>query len=223
MRQRKLLNALYRALYATQWVAGFAAAVIGASLKADATAWASKAPIAGDFLRSLQGSAWFTLPELTLFLGVAQWARSMIGPPWSWEAVHRVLDLFQERVFHGEANDPMHYHRVTLFRHVGWLFCRRRWPWSGWLVPVERSAHTTRTTKVFFRAPDQADQAEGVAGQAWSRNKMVIVAGLPDLQNAPAEADFARYAQETWVSVDWLRKEPPSARSFCGVPVGVNG
>jgi transcriptional regulator with GAF, ATPase, and Fis domain len=52
---------------------------------------------------------------------------------------------------------------------------------------------------------------------------MVIVTGLPNLQDAPTEADFTRYAQETWVSADWLKTEPPSARSFCGVPVEVNG
>ncbi len=223
LRRRRFLNTAYRLLYIAQWLAGVVAALVGASLKADPVSWASKWAFAGGVVSSLQNSAWLTLPGLTLFLGVAQLARSMIGPPWVWDAVHQVLDLFRGRVFRGEAHDPLHYHRVTLFKHVGWRWCLERWPWSGWLVPVERSAHTTRTTKVVFRAPDQADRSECVAGQTWSRNKMVVATGLPNLQIAPTDADFLDYSTRTWVAVPWLRREPPSARSFAGVPVEVKG
>ena len=99
-----------------------------------------------------------------------------------------------------------------------------RWPWSGWLVPVERSGHTTRRSHTIFLAPDDADQAEGIAGQTWAQNRVVVVNGLSDVNENPSREVLAEYAQRTWIAETWvLQKQRQHARSFCGIPVEVKG
>jgi hypothetical protein len=133
------------------------------------------------------------------------------------------LDYYRAEVFAVGADDAMHHHRVTLFRYKGWCLVRRQWPWSGWLLAQERSGHTTRIGISIFKAPDDADQAEGVAGKTWAKAGVVNVSHLPDLDDAPQEKDFESYSRATGVSVEWLKKRRPKARSFCGIPVEVKG
>jgi hypothetical protein len=38
-----------------------------------------------------------------------------------------------------------------------------------------RSGHTTQKTKTIFLAPDDAGNAEGVAGQVWASDQTIIV------------------------------------------------
>ena len=188
-------------------------------VKADPANWAW----AMTALTWLQQSAWLSIPVLTLGLGLMQAARSMIGPPWIWETVHYLLDRLQEHVFEQQVGTPLHYHRVTLFRYVRLRpsFCR--WPWSGWLVPVERSGHTTRKSRSVFLAPDDADRVEGIAGQTWAQKSVVIVENLPDLSGTHSLRLLEEYAHKTWVSVEWLQSRTQHARSFRGIPVEVKG
>jgi hypothetical protein len=150
-----------------------------------------------------------------------------IGPPWLWETIHHHLDVFRDYAFGDEAANQLHHHRVTLFRYYRWRFCFRRWPWSGWLVPVERSGHTTRRTGVAFKAPDNADQAEGVAGVTWASRELLPVESLPILDNSSSEADIQTYATRTWVSEKWIEHALGHgkilARSYVGIPVLVKG
>jgi GAF domain-containing protein len=171
----------------------------------------------------LQQTAWLIIPLLTVGLGLMQVARSMAGPPWIWETVHYLLDRFQEHVFEKQVGTPLHYHRVTLFRHIRLRRSLCRWPWSGWLVPVERSGHTTRKSRAAFLAPDDADRAEGIAGQTWAQKRVVIVEDLPDISGTPSLGLLEDYARKTWVSVEWLQNRSQHARSFCGIPVEVKG
>jgi hypothetical protein len=167
MRRHSLWGFVYRALFIFQWIAGTALATIGASAKADPTQW----HLATGVLTWAQQSAWISIPLLTAGLALMQVVRSMIGPPWVWDTVHYLLDKFQEHVFEGQSG-PLHHHRVTLFKYTRRRLWFCRWPWSGWLVPVERSGHTTRRSHTVFLTPDDADQAEGIAGQTGHKNAL---------------------------------------------------
>jgi len=205
---------------------GIAAALISASLRTDPAKVGQTWKYAGDVLSSVAANAWILLPSLLLGMGVTELVRKMIGPPFVWETIHRLLDHVREDVF-GTYAEPIHHHRVTLFKYVKWRFTLRshggRPRGSGWLVPVERSGHTARKTKVAFWAPDEADLAEGVAGHTWAVRKAVQVSSLPDLGTDSSEQAYSSYSKASWVSVEWLRREPPLARSFYGIPVEIGG
>jgi len=154
-------------------------------------------------------------------------ARRAVGPPWIWDAIHSNLDSFRDYAFPDQQGDMLHEHRVTLFKYVRWHWCFKKWPWSGWLVPVERSGFTTRRTSAAFRAPDDANEVEGVAGATWASKSAVPVPELPDISaQSPAE-QIAEYAKKSFVSKAWveayIKKGRPLARSFLGIPVDVRG
>ena len=211
---------VYRALSFLQWIAGIVLATIQASTKADPSRW----QLGSEFLIWLQQNAWITVPLLIGTLGLMQVARWTIGPPWVWDTVHHLLDSFQEYVFEGESG-PLQYHRVTLFKYARVRLRLCRWPWSGWLVPVERSGHTARRSRTTFLAPDDAERAEGIAGQTWAQNRVVVVNELPDINESPSCNVLAEYARQTWIVVTWLQRprQRQHARSFCGIPVEVKG
>jgi transcriptional regulator with GAF, ATPase, and Fis domain len=102
-----------------------------------------------------------------------------------------------------------------------------RSPFSGWLVPVARSGHTTKKIKSSFLAPDDADAAEGFAGQAWSMNQTVFQDGLKSINASSCEDDVLDYANRTWVGTWWVdlkRKEKkPMCKALCGIPISVSG
>jgi hypothetical protein len=223
MLARRFVSRAYNAFLAAQIVAGVAAAVIGAILKADSQALAQRSIALSEFVTWAQGVAWWVLPLLLVLSGTLGFVRKLLGPPWLWKAIHGYLDVFQADAFNRGPDDAQHHHRVTLFKHVGWCWILRRWPWSGWLIAVERSGHTTQTNISSFRAPDDADQAEGVAGMTWARNREVGVTKLPDLAGSPTDDDFRTYAKGSFLSVEQLKKKIPKARSMYGIPVEVKG
>jgi hypothetical protein len=161
--------------------------------------------------------------------GVRQGLRS----PITWELIHTLLTQLQKNVFVKDAGDAKYNHRVTLFVKRPWIWAWCKWPWSGYLVPVERSGQGTRQSKTrFLCAPEKrAAQHEGVAGQTWVREKIIEVKELPDLKVPMDEATRAAlikdYARKTWVTEEWVRKrldeDLPMARSFVGIPVEING
>jgi hypothetical protein len=99
--------------------------------------------------------------------------------------------------------EPLDNNRVTIFRRVSWCWRLSEWratfwPWgygrgpsSGWLVAAHRSGHATQLSTTVFLAPDDAPQAEGVAGLAWRGEGTHVVSGLPDLSNV-------RYGRRIW-------------------------
>ena len=92
--------------------------------------------------------------------------------------VSEALDEFRNKRFSGLSKEPRDENRVTLFKrvhycwrmkHRGWFFWPYgfgRWPWSGWLVVIQRSGHATQDTGTAFLAPDDAHNAVGIAGKA---------------------------------------------------------
>ena len=209
---------MYGVLSAIQWVAGILLLLIQALLKADPSQWR----LGSDLLVWLQQWSWAGTSSMLVTVGLAQIGRKAIGPPRVWEAVHHLLDKFQEHVFRNQGG-PLHHHRVTLFKYVPYRLRFCRWPWDGWLIPVERSGHATRKTRTVFRVPDNADYVEGVAGQVWAGNAALTVDNLPDISDCLSDSDLETYAQQTWTSTSWLRKKQQYARFFCGIPVEVKG
>jgi len=194
-----------------------AAALFAGSLKADPAQWA----VMENIVKWLQQYAWVSAPVLVIAAPIIYGARRMIGPPWLWSAIHDVLNSFQQHVFENQGS-PLHHHRVTLFKYTRARFAWCHYPWSGWLVPVSRSGHTTQKSRTVFRVPDDADRAEGIAGQAWARQQIVLVDGLPELSTDKRRL-LSEYKRRTWSSDDWIAKRTMFARSYCGIPVEVKG
>lgn len=171
-----------------------------------------------------QETAWIWLVASVVLIMIPSWLLRGQDPV-SLDASNAILDAFREALF-GDSSDDDAHHRVTLFKR------ERRWrsmtdgsgkwqrPGSRWLVPVARSGHGSKKTRARFRCPDDTDRAEGIAGRAWARSRVVRAKRLPNL-NGPdcSEEDLRRYASATYVSVEWVRKRKPAARSFVGFRV----
>jgi hypothetical protein len=226
MRFRKLTNALYYTALWSNIAAGSMVVILGGIRNADVDTLQAKLGITqgfADLLVSLKDSAWMTLPILAILSGLLALILKMVGPPWLWNVVHVILDQLRNSALQFNPQDPIHYHRVTLFKRVQWLWCRKFWPWDGWLVAVERSGHTTRNRVSFFRAPDEADKAEGIAGRVWASDATFKTENLPDISEVSPEADVKVYADRANISVETVRKRLPKARSIGGFPIEVKG
>jgi len=207
-----------------QVAAGGLIILVGTIAKLDTKAGdkvAAKWVVAGAFVKWIQGDGWWLFPTVLLLSGLLGLLRKLTGPPWVWGTVHHYLDVFAEDCFFGESSDPLHHHRVTLFRRVRWRWSWCKYPWSGWVVAVERSGHTTRDHISSFRAPDDADQAEGIAGKAWTTRGVIRISNLPDLQADPTRAAAKAYALATHISEVAAHRRRPRSRSLCGIPIEV--
>jgi len=210
--------------------------LFAASLKVDVAKWKSHIQFAGEIAECMQTSAWLAIPLFAGLIGLAAAARKMIGPPWIWAAIKMVLDEFHGVAF--KNSEPANNHRVTLLKRVGflwplpwvWMF-RGAWPygwprmpWSGWLVPKCRSGYLRQHSLEIFLAPDDAHNAEGIAGNAYNEN-VRGVSGLPELTAASSDEDIGLYAKETFMSVSWvkgrIKSGKPLSRSYLGIVVEV--
>ena len=159
------------------------------------------------------------LSSLTLGTWGCTWLLRIWGDPKLLAVLDDVLDQFRDGVFEDVRGDHAH-HRVTLFQHRRCLLGFSMWPCSGWLVPVARSGHTSQKTKTRFRAPDDPQKTEGIAGRAWaSINKTAFAANLPDLESVSSREAIAEWANLTNVSEKWVRKRNTHARSLMGFRV----
>jgi hypothetical protein len=210
-------------------VSSFFVALIGGFLKVEPKEYEGWQFIQTILTRT-QKSAWWTIPTLTIVAALAQFIKSRIGSSSKWRTVQYLLDQYKDAIFEKHAtakDDPEHFHRVTLFKHVKWRWGVCRWPWTEWMVPVARSGHTTHSRHIRrFRAPaNYPDEAEGVAGQVWVQKKAIPVYNLPILSLNTSPQDLETYARRVFLSVEWLekRKDRPSARSLLGIPLEVKG
>jgi hypothetical protein len=178
---------------------------------------------------------WFIVAA-SAFLG---WYLRRRGDPWIWDKLQELLDEFQEVAFQEFQNHIKDHHRVTLFRYRKWCWnlttpmTDGRWPWrwgrcpwSGWLVPVLRSGRTSQNTKAIFLAPDNGDEAEGVAGYAWASNKVFVVTGLPQITKNSKDAQVVKYSERTFCPApivrDYVARGRPLPRSIGAMPIEVN-
>jgi len=233
MRRRGFWGPCYKISFAVQLAAAVLAVFVGAVLKADP---AKVGGLLGDVFHLVQDSAWWLVVAIGTAGLLAKLACAWIGPPWVWDTVQRMLDRYREEAFEIVAGEPVHEHRVTIFKHSWWLW--RGWrirssspwhwrvPWSGWLAPVARSGHTTQQSAAVFLVPDDADNVEGVAGQTWACNSVVHVKDLPDLANHADHEQIAEYAKKTWVSEEWVKRRIKDhkslSRELLGIPLEVN-
>jgi hypothetical protein len=189
----------------------------------------------------IQKSAWLLILVFGMVTLATKYLSSLIGAPWVWATVQKVLNEVRKDAFNRQPEDPIHAHRITLFKRVAWRWRVRptrgswwrpwgtgHWPWSGWLVPISRSGHTTQRSEAVFLAPDDADKCEGIAGQVWARDQTIILENLPDLNiGCPTDQNITDYATRAWLPESWVRRRlnegKPFARSLCGIPVEVNG
>ena len=180
------------------------------------------APASG-FVQWSHDTAWIVFLASFVVFSVASMLRH--GDRVAMDTTNAVLDKIQDALFSETGDDDAH-HRVTLFKR------ERKWLWlkdaSGdlyrpgrrWLTVVARSGYGTKNTSVRFRCPDYTDDAEGVAGRAWARSTALSVEELPDLKSPGcSNEDWQRYAARTFVPVEWVQEQQPSARSLMGFRV----
>lgn len=162
-----------------------------------------------------------------------------LGDPWVWEKLQFILNEYQAKAFAVRASEPNHHHRVTLFQYRKRVFwCRHctgkwYWPWgkhspgSGWLVPVLRSGYTSQKTKVIFCAPDNGDEAEGVAGKAWAAQSAVVLQELPSPTKNGPRRDIKNYCIVTACPIEMVEAKIASGgsmpSSMAATPIEVNG
>jgi hypothetical protein len=228
MPRSALRSNLYPRLKLVPTLLASVSAITTASLKADPkTTTAQLGPAIGTALYIYQSNSWlillFSACAIILLNIVLRW----IGEPWRWNAIQVVLDRLRDNVYKQEfPSDPYHYHRVTLFKHVPVSVGLRIWPWSGWLVPMARSGHTNQNVLSVFKAPDDGDNAQGVAGLAWTTKQIVYISELPEINDASSDHLLEEYAKATNVSVSFLRrrilKSRSNPRSLIAIPIEVN-
>ena len=203
---------------------------VSASLKANVP----DIPFLSSVIVHCQYNAWWIIILCTFAGGLSQYLNSHIGSPGNWRIVQHILDQYREEVFGKDENtkeDAEHFHRITLFKHFKWRWALERWPWSGWVVPVARSGSRTKTNiQCFLASKECPDDAEGVAGQTWARNREVKVCGLPDLSiDNPPETDIIEYAEKAFVTDEWIRNRMRTnrrglqCRSLLGICIEVKG
>lgn len=194
----------------------------------------------------LKGNAWWII-VYSIGLQFTLWLvkKFFLSDPKLNEAITAALDnartfLIDEQYQH---TDPEHHHRVTLFKHTGfcyrprpirsyWWFWGRcggkkvRHPFSGWLVPVARSGHTTKNVRSVFLAPDDAEHSEGIAGKAWSQSGPIYKNDLIELHSNSNDTNVGRYSKACFIDPQWTRRRlnnrKPRARSYLGFKINLN-
>jgi hypothetical protein len=206
---------------------------IGATLKLDPAKHVPSETAKG-VLGFSQDWAWLSIPVFAILAAISQTTRARIGSTSTWATVNYLLEEYRNALFdkHPTAkDDPEYYHRVTLFKYVGWRWALALWPWNGWMVPVARTGHVTKSRRIprFRVSMHDPDKAQGVAGQTFVRNKMIPVFGLPEITPTSGDADLEKYSNKAFVSIEWLRKRQngrnfrPLSQSLLGIPVEVGG
>lgn len=83
---------------------------------------------------------------------------------------------------------------------------------------------------MLLASKEHPDDAEGVAGQTWARNRTVIVSDLPDLNiDNPQETDIIEYAKRAFVTKEWIcnrmqtNRRGLQCRSLFGICIEVKG
>ena len=163
--------------------------------------------------------------------GLSKWWLERRESKWIKKIVHDLLTAYGDQIF-GSMGGATHHHRVTLFVHKHfalkgtWPWRKGRMPWSGWLVPVVRSGHTTQKVKARFLAPDEADRSEGIAGMTWCNQSVVTAPTLPVLTAKSPATDIDLYGAGTGIGSDWIRdrlkRGETLPQSLRGLPVEVS-
>ena len=214
---------LHSALGIAQKFSVVAGGVTATMLKANvADVAANLGGFVAGFVESIQGWAWVYVPAFLVLAWLFTQLRHRVGDPRVWADLHEWITEYRNHVFN-ETGVQFH-RRATLFKFVEWRLGFCRWPWSGWLVPVVRSGHTTQNCKSFFRAHHRSRGSEGVAGMAWENDRNVYIENLPDVTlPSCTEEERREYGEATGISAKRVTTEAPAARSFYAIRVEVKG
>jgi len=206
--------------------------VLGAVLKTDPKRFGSFEP----YLKWTVDNAWWLIVALSLFGLILRGVTNSFGDPAIWASVRRILEKFRNEAFSGIEGDPLHHHRVTLYRKCWrwridywrsrwWPWGSNRWPWSGWMVPVARSSRTTQRMKTVYLAPDDADRSEGIVGWVWQTNEVRVIE-LPEVGQNPTPEQLQAYADASMMPLGWVQDRAKKGAQFprvlCGIPVEVD-
>lgn len=212
------------ALGLAQKLSVLASGVTAAMLKANIEeAYRHLGGAVAGIVQSIQGFAWAYVPAFLTLAWLFGELRRRVGDPVVWAKLHEWITEYRDHVFTEQRGVQFH-RRATLFVFVEWRLAFCRWPWSGWLVPVVRSGHTTQSCKSLFRANHRSGGGEGVAGMAWENDQNVYVEHLPDVTLPTCSDDERRdYAEATGISFDLVVAKKPAARAFYAIRIEVKG
>jgi hypothetical protein len=91
---------------------------------------------------------------------------------------------------------------------------------------MARSGHTNQNVLSVFKAPDDGDNAEGVAGLAWISKRPEYISQLPEINTTSSDDLIEEYANDTNVSVSFVKrriaKRRSNPRSLIALPIEVN-
>jgi hypothetical protein len=228
MRSSRTARVVYHTSGTIYLAVGAAVAIVAAFLRVNPASWDQRWPFLAQVTRVIQNYGPLILLVGTATAGLGKLVRGATGSPKSWALVHEVLDQMRRLAFRDLAgDDPLHYHRITLFKAVGLRWWPTLpWPKRRWLVPYERSGYMTREHATSFSIPDSGE-GQGIAGRTWVRGGGLVVANLPEIQQSSGKRCIKDYAERTFVSVEFVQMQidqgRPLARSFCGIPVEVRG
>lgn len=155
-------------------------------------------------------------------------------------AVQALLDKVRDCVFPDSADAHEAEHRVTLFRWRRFCWGARRYPsiaamwsprlwthapWTGWLEPYLRSGVMGKGVagSIFLAPKRHSQEADGMAGRAWSLSKVVTVTKLPAITSASSSAQVKKYSERTFTSTgfiqNYLKRGRALPRSLVGFRV----
>jgi hypothetical protein len=191
-----------------QWISSWLQWILFLALGAAGGLKIAKAPpgtMSAELIRRLEPEWW--VPVLLYVAHALAQRLAKITPSSAWKTIHSVLDKLRAQAFPKNASGPpaAHLNRVTLFQYKPFRMRFCKYPWTGWLVPVERSGHVTKYTDTVFRAPDSG-HVEGIAGEIWRSGQPVAKLNLPDVTEQSSDDDVARYAENTFVTPEWVRE-----------------
>lgn len=153
------------------------------------------------------------------------------GDRFFWLALQVQLDDLQKISFPHADDDYIDNHRVTLFKYKKVCYEKHGWwnlvnwyksskqgksPRGGWLIPILRSNHLSKNTKVVFCAPDNSENCEGFAGESWCKDNIVYVDKLPTISKVASEQNIEKYALRTNISARALKEKINDSRRFSG-------
>lgn len=168
---------------------------------------------------SLKNSSPFAIPILLALAVATSRLNVAVGGKIDWEAVDNALERFRANLF-GNGGRPHAEQRITLFQHKTF---RLSSPLKrGWLVPVSRSSYTSQKSHSVWRAPNDGQDAEGVAGKCWGCSGITPLNELPDVSRRNincTEGIYREYAEATGCTIAWVKKNRPTARSLLAFPV----
>ncbi len=176
------------------------------------------------FFNKFNENMWWAFPAVLVLAPVFEFIRRWAERQVLWPLVKALLEDFRSKLYPSNL-DGAHVHRVTLFKHSSWVL-RKKFFKSfgfGWVYILERTGHTTQNSRTVFRAANDPDKAEGVAGSTWAFNRVSYFEDLPDLSGNPSDRAIAEYAKKTSCPIDEIRVRKPRSRSLCGIPVEVRG